>query len=262
MDTLFFILAKVAGILIRPESWLVLLGAAAFLTSLLRWSRFCRLFSALTLLALVVVALLPLGDLLLRPLEARYPMSPVLERVDGIVVLGGGEDPAASAYWQQPQLGEGADRYTAALALARLHPEAKVLFTGGSGRLRSLTGAEASEAAVAEAFFRQQGLERERLLLEDRSRNTAENARLAFALVEPGAEETWVLVTSAFHMPRAHRSFQDAGWEQLVPWPVDHRSRAFVDGLGWNLAHNLTMLNTAVKEWVGLLAYRLLSGSR
>src|SRR5690606_18132335 len=152
-------------------------------------------------------------------------MSPALERVDGIVVLGGGEDSTASAYWQQPQLGEGADRYTAALALARQHPEAKVLFTGGSGRLRSLTGAKASEAAVAEAFFRQQGLEPERLLLEDRSRNTAENARLAFALVRPGSEETWILVTSAFHMPRALRSFQAAGWEDVVPWPVDYRSR-------------------------------------
>ena len=85
----------------------------------------------------------------------------------------------------------------------------------------------------------------------------AENARLSLALTTPAPGKTWVLVTSAFHMPRAMRSFEAAGWAGLVPWPVDYRTSAFVDGMGWNLTRNLLVLNTAIREQVGQIAYRL-----
>ena len=107
------------------------------------------------------------------------------------------------------------------------------------------------------AFFLAQGLAPERLLFERASRNTAENAALSLALVQPGEDETWVLVTSAFHMPRSLASFEAAGWTGLVPYPVDYRSGGFGDGIGWDLARNLLTLNTAVREYIGLVAYRV-----
>ena len=110
---------------------------------------------------------------------------------------------------------------------------------------------------MAGRFFRDQGVAPERLLLEGQSRNTAENARLSLDLAAPAPHETWVLVTSAFHMPRAMRSFEAAGWTGLVPWPVDYRTSAFTDGVGWNLTRNLQVLNTAIRERVGQVAYRL-----
>lgn len=94
-------------------------------------------------------------------------------------------------------------------------------------------------------------------MLEGQSRNTAENARLSLSLATPAPGETWVLVTSAFHMPRAMRSFEVAGWPVLVAWPVDYRTARFGDGIGWNLTYNLTVLDTAFRELVGQLAYRL-----
>ena len=112
---------------------------------------------------------------------------------------------------------------------------------------------------MAGRFFRDQGIAPERLLLEGKSRNTAENARLSLALATPAAGETWVLVTSAFHMPRAMRSFEATGWTGLVPWPVDYRTSAFSDGIGWNLTGNLEVLNTAIREQVAQIAYRLTS---
>ena len=257
MDTLFFIASKLVGALIRVDTWMIIAVGLIALATLLKWQGLARLMSLVTLVAMLAIAILPLGDPLLQIAERTYPADPALSQVDGIIVLGGGEDADGTAYWQQTQLGEGAERLTTALALARRFPQARVLFTGGSGRLRHLGGSSTPEAGAAAQFFVAQGLAPDRLLLEGASRNTAENARLSLALAQPQDGETWLLVTSAFHMPRAMRSFASAGWVGLVPYPVDYRTRGFMDGIGWNLSGNLNVLNTAVKEIVGQMAYAL-----
>lgn len=257
MDTVFFIASKLIGALLRPDTWIVLALAVVVLAVVLNRRRLALWVGTITLNLLVALAILPLGDLLLQPIERSFPAQPALDQVDGIIVLGGGEDARASAFWGQMQLNEGGERYTAALELAERFPEALLLFTGGSGALRDLASAETSEADMAGQFFREQGVALGRLLLEGQSRNTAENARLSLALAAPKLGETWVLVTSAFHMPRAMRSFETAGWTGLVPWPVDYRTSAFMDGMGWNLTRNLLVLNTAIREQVGQIAYRL-----
>lgn len=257
MDTLFFITSKLIGALLRPETWVVI-ALGVIVLALVRNRRQVALrWASMTLAVLVTLAILPLGDLLLQPIERTYPAHPSLSHADGIIVLGGGEDARASAYWDQVQFNEAGERFTAALMLARRFPKARLLFTGGSGALRDLGGAAVPEAPIAGQFFTDQGIAPPRLLLEGRSRNTAENARLSFALAVPEPGETWVLVTSAFHMPRAMRSFQAAGWPGLVAWPVDYRTSRFTDGIGWNLTRNLEVLNTAIREYVGQLAYRL-----
>lgn len=258
MDTLIFLVAQAVGLLIRPDSWLVLGIALAGLGLWRGRLRLARRALAATLVFGLAVALLPIGNWLLAGLESRYPVPPPPDRIDGIVVLGGGENLAASARWGAPQLNQAADRLVTAAALARNHPDAVVLFAGGSGRLRDLAGVELSEAAMAARILTSLGLEPDRLRLEDRSRNTAENARRSRALADPQEGEVWVLVTSAFHMPRAVRSFEAAGWATLLPWPVDFRSSATADALGWNLAGNLATMDTALREHVGALAYALL----
>ena len=257
MDTLFFIASKLIGALLRPDTWIVIaLGVIVF--ALIRQRRRVALWCAsLTLVSLVTLAILPLGDLLLQPIERRYTANPPLSEVDGIIILGGGGDARASAYWDQMQFNDGGDRFAAALMLAQRFPEARLMFTGGSGALRDIAGASVSEASIAERFFIAQGIAPGRLLLESQSRNTAENARLSLALANPTPDDTWILVTSAFHMPRAMRSFESAGWPGLVAWPVDYRTSRFADGIGWDLTHNLQVLNTAIRESVGQLAYRL-----
>lgn len=257
MDTAFFIVAKVAGALLKVETWLLVLALIAFLAARRKNLRLAQRASGLLVTILLIIGFLPLGDVLFWSLEARVPVSRELASVDGVVVLGGGEDVQASLASGQPQLGEGGDRYVAALTLARRHPEAKLVFAGGSGRLRDVTGAEVSEASIAERIFQAQGIAPDRLSLEGRSRNTAENAKFAFEQVQPQAEETWVLVTSAFHMPRAMKSFLAAGWQGIIAHPVDYRTRSFVAGLGWNFDRNLEMLNTGIREWVGRAAYAL-----
>ena len=255
MDTALFVFSKLVGALIRPETWLVLGIAGGLVALLLGRLRLARRVLAATLVATLLVAVFPLGEVLVRPLESRFPANPTLTKVDGIVALGGAEDSQLSEIWGQPQLLEGAERFTAALELARRFPKARVVFAGGSDRLRNQAGNYATESDVAEAFFLAQGLDASRLQVEGRSRNTTENARYSLPLAQPRDGETWVLVTSAFHMPRALNTFSEAGWPPLLPYPVDYRSGRFVDGIGWDLAQNLHLLNVALKEYVGLLVH-------
>jgi uncharacterized SAM-binding protein YcdF (DUF218 family) len=257
MDTAFFVISKLLGALLRPDTWIIVALTVVTLALWRQRTRLALVTVSATLVLLALLAVFPFGNLLLQPIERTYPAQPALGQVDGIIVLGGGEDLPASAYWGQLELSEGGDRYTASLALARRFPAARVLFAGGSGALRDLAGVETSEADLAERFFLEQGVAPERLLMEGRSRNTAENARFGFELAKPRTGQTWVLVTSAFHMPRAMRSFEAAGWTGVVPWPVDYRTAGFTDDMGWNLVHNLQVLTTAVREHVGQIAYRL-----
>ncbi|MBF9060067.1 YdcF family protein [Rhodobacterales bacterium HKCCSP123] len=257
MDTAFFILSKLVGAGLRVETWLVLMAIAALVAATRGNLQGARRWSALMVLGMLLVGFVPLGDRLLRPIEHLYPPIEDTGDIDGIIVLGGGEDVPASLLAGQPQVGEGGDRYLAALALARTAPGALILFAGGSGRLRDVTGGHVSEAAIAERIFLSHGIGPERLLVESRSRNTAENARLARELADPSEAARWVLVTSAFHMPRAVASFERAGWDGILPYPVDYRTRGWRDGLGWNFERNLGLLNTAILEWVGRAAYAL-----
>ena len=255
MDTGLFILGKLAGLAIRPDIWLTV-GLGLTLWGLWRGRlALARTVGTVTLAAVLAFGMLPLGDLLLRPLETRHPVAPDLPGLDGIVVLGGGEDAERSALWGQVQLGEGAERLTEGLRLARLHPGAQLVFTGGSGALRDALGGGQSGADVVETFWTQQGIAD--ATFERASRNTAENARATAALIGQRPGETWVLVTSAFHMPRALQSFRAAGWPDITPWPVDYRSRPLGRGISWDLDGNLGRMRTAFNEYLGLIAYRL-----
>ena len=256
MDTLILVVGKAVGLAARADAWLAVLVVLAALAAW-RGRRGARAWAAAAAAAVLATGLLPVGDLALGALEMP-PARAAPARVDGIVVLGGGEDVGAALRWGAPALNHGGDRLVAAATLARAHPGARVVFSGGSGALRDLGGPPRSEADVAGAVLRGLGLDPARLVLEGASRSTAENARLARAAAAPAPGETWLLVTSAAHMPRALRSFRAAGWEGIAPWPVDHRSQPLARGLGWDLAGNLDELNAALKEVVGGLAYRVL----
>ncbi|CAM8669802.1 COG1434 Uncharacterized conserved protein [Paracoccaceae bacterium] len=209
--------------------------------------------SLVSILACCLVAIFPVGDAFLRPLEKTYPTHPEVRKVAGIVVLGGGESDIQSNVWSQPNTGDAGDRFITALSLAHKHPEAIVLFTGGSGRLMG----GASGAEIAQDIFIGAGLDKSRLILEGTSRNTVENATMSLELAPDNAEGDWLLVTSAFHLRRAVASFCATGWKNIVPWPTDYRTGGFVDRIGWNFALNLNDLNTGVREWIGLAAYSL-----
>lgn len=250
MDTAFFIVSKLLWGMLQPETMLMFLLAAAWLT-LRRRPGLSRAILSVALGLTLTAAVWPVQNLLLLPLETRYTRPADPGRIDGILVLGGGEMTDLTLTHRQPQINSAGERFTEAMALALRHPEALVIFTGGSG---ALPGAPPG-ALVAGQLFRELGLPPARLRLESASRNTAENAAMTLDLIRPQPGQRWVLITSAFHMPRSVATFCAAGWTGLIPWPTDYRAPAADPG--WQLSGNVYNFSIALREWIGLVAYRL-----
>ncbi len=108
----------------------------------------------------------------------------------------------------------------------------------------------------------EQGIAPERVILEERSRSTHENAVYAKELIQPAQGATWILITSAYHMPRAVASFDAAGWP-VIPYPVDYKIDPQT-GLraNFNVLDGLSAASLAGKEWAGLVGYRLMGWTR
>ena len=250
-----FALSKLLWGLAAPGNLLLLAVAAGVVLLALGRRRAGLWLAGSALVLMLAAAVLPVGAWMARPLEARFPPGELPARVDGIVVLGGAIDPLASAESGRPELNAAADRLLALAWLAGRHPEARLVFTGGSGRLLDQ---HLPEAPVAAEALRRMGLDPDRLTLEGESRNTWENAVLAHRLAAPREGEVWLLVTSAMHMPRSVGCFRKAGWT-VVPWPVDLRvPAAEARRLDFDLSGGLDRINAAAREYLGLLAYRLM----
>lgn len=214
-----------------------------------RWGR--RLTVAACGGYLAIMAL-PIHGWVLEPLEQRFPAPRAMPSdVAGIIVLGGAVDTLLTARHGMPSLNDAAERMTTFAKLARLYPSAKLVFTGGSGLLSpgSLT-----EADVARQLLADLGLDTGRILFEDQSRNTFENAELSKKRARPRQGETWILITSASHMPRSVGVFRAVGWD-ILPWPVAYKAEEEYD---LNLSEHLQHLDWGVHEWIGLVSYRLL----
>ncbi len=208
------------------------------------------LIGLVTVLCLAVTVL-PLGSWLLRPLENRFPAVDVPDRLDGIIVLGGAINPALSAVRRQPILTDSAERLFAFVALARRHPEARLVFTGGSAAVVDTIDREAD---VARVVFEGLGLEPGRVAFERESRNTYENAVFSKRAIEPKPDERWLLITSAYHMPRAVGCFRAQGWP-VIAYPVDYGTSPEGDPPSLSLLAGLDGVHWALREWIGLVFY-------
>ncbi|MGJ3265115.1 MAG: YdcF family protein [Salinarimonas sp.] len=255
---MFFVLSKVAWFVLAPSN-LMLIALATGL-ALASWTRARRVGLGLAwaaALALAVFGLTPLPSLLMNPLETRFP--PYADdgaAVDGIVVLGGAIAQDATIELGQPVVNEAADRLIAAVVLAERHPDVPIVLSGGSGRLVG-TDRHTEARAMAQALTAM-GVAAERLVIEDRSQNTWQNAVYSRELAAPEPGERWLVVTSAWHMPRTMGVFRQAGFA-VVPYPTDFRTvggREATSGFR-SISAGLQRLDVAAREYVGLLAYRL-----
>ena len=251
-----FVLSKIFWILVNPTTLFFLILFAGTILLFTRYRRTGRLVIAGLCLFVVAVDVIPVGDRMVVALENRFPANPPLpEKVQGIIVLGGTVNQKLTVARGQPSLSDGAERLTEFIGLGYRFPDAQLIFSGGSG---SIIDDELKESMVARQFLEQMRFDTGRVIFESQSRNTLENATLSRALIGDRYREPWILVTSAFHMPRAVGVFRQQGWN-VIPWPVDYQTDGsttyrftFAPGYG------LQRLQRGLREWIGLAAYRLM----
>ncbi|MCJ2096813.1 YdcF family protein [Methylobacterium sp. J-072] len=253
---MFLALSKVTYFLVTPSNVFIFLGLIGFALLMMRRRAAGIAFGAFGLLGLLLGGLTPLSALILLPLEQRFAAYSAADRTPptGIIVLGGAIMTGVSEARGQIVVNDAAERQIYFADLARRFPDARLVFTGGSG----VVGGGTPEADIVSREADAMGLPRSRLILENRSRNTYENATFSAALVQPKPGEHWLLVTSAWHMPRAIGCFRQAGFT-VDAFPVDYRTRGWIDTTRFKgfASDGLLQLDLAVKEWIGLAVYRL-----
>jgi uncharacterized SAM-binding protein YcdF (DUF218 family) len=251
-----FLVSKLIGFVLLPSNFIGLVGALGLLSLLLRRVWLGRTLLALATLLLIVAGWSPLGWFALTVLEDRFPQPSLSGPVAGIVMLGGATDTHITAERGEPALNDAAERVVAVAELARRFHEARLVLSGGASH--AVAAEPVTESAVARDILVGLGVQPWRIELEERSRDTCENAAESLAVAKPQPGETWLLVTSASHMPRAVACFRASAFA-VVPYPVDYRVRE-VGGLGLpraSLARGLEALDLAAHEWIGLVGYRL-----
>lgn len=254
-----FLFSKILWSTLEPLNlFLIALMIGLVLAGTRRYAVWGRRLMVSVIVLTLVPTILPLEQWGGAVLENRFAFpDPLPDKVDGIIILGGGIDPAMSEAHHQVAVNGAITRLTAAVPLARRYPNAKIIFTGGSGHPRL---PELKEAAYAKAFYEDIGFDTSRVIFEDWSRNTRENALYSKQLAEPKPGETWLLITSAFHMPRSVGCFRAVGWP-VVPYPVHYQTLSR-DDMGWSdlrfsVGAGIGGLSSLAHEALGLAYYRL-----
>jgi uncharacterized SAM-binding protein YcdF (DUF218 family) len=210
------------------------------------------LMGAAAVIFLLIVAT-PLPSAMMVTLETRFPRPELPRQVDGVISLGGAVNTRTTDRWGTAQLNNHVERITQTLALARRHPEATILFSGGYWSPDD----QLAEADVVRMFMKDLGMPPGRVRFEDRSRTTWENGTLSTEMMRPGPDETWVLVTSAYHMPRAVGVFRRLGWN-VIPYPVDYNTLGRPAWGGTlSIGYRLASMDFIAHEWAGLAVYRM-----
>lgn len=258
---MFFYLAKGLAFLLQPSTLIALLIGYGSILIWTGWARWGRRFVTIGAVMLLLAGLSPLGNALILPLEDRFPRADpdTLPPPVGFIVLGGAEDRLVGEARGTPALNEAAERLVEAAVLFRRHPEAKIVFSGGDAGILYKAG---SEAEGASSLLTRLGVSKDQLVLEAKSRDTYENAAFLKEQLarngELGPGKRWLLITSAYHMPRAVGAFRKAGFE-VEAWPVDYRTRGSADLTRPfdKVSEGLRRVDVATREWFGLLAYWL-----
>jgi uncharacterized SAM-binding protein YcdF (DUF218 family) len=249
-----YVFSKLFWYVAAPGNFLALLVVLGAVALLLRWKRTGTVLVALAAVGFLAVLFSPIAEWSIEPLEDRFPQPHLPAHVTGMILLGGALDDAITKARGQPALNGAAERIVETAVLARRYPEARIVVSGGEGGLHVIGW---NEATPTRDLLVSLGVASARITIETKSRNTIENAKDSYGIMHPMPGQVWLLITSAFHMPRAVGCFRHVGWP-VVPFPVDYRTAQGVIGPDFFLSDRLRLLELAAKEWVGLVAYHLL----
>ncbi|OAP36232.1 YdcF family protein [Sinorhizobium americanum] len=251
-----FLASKIFWLIAQPLSVAFFSILFGVLLMLARFRRSGGVFAWLGLVVLFLSLFTTAGPYFLQTLEDRFPRPAPPTEISCIIVLGGAFENVVIASRGGIEFNQAADRFIEAVRLAKANPAARILVSGGDG---SISGAYEGDARASRGFFDAFGIAADRVIREEDSRTTFENARYTKDLLATNGLQRCALVTSAYHMPRSIGLFRANGIE-VVPWAADYRTSGKVR-LGFDFTQpslNAQLATTAAKEWTGLLAYYLL----
>lgn len=246
-----YLISKVYGLLMQPLSLVFFLMLAAVAAGIFRFRRTQMAILLSGALILFVTLYTSTGALLTSVLEERFSR-PVLDTPPAcIVVLGGGFESETATNRRNYELNSAGDRFVEMMRLARLYPDAKIIVSGGDGHM---TAEYDDDTTIARRLIDGFDINPDRLIAEPLSRNTFENALNSTAILKREKLGPCLLVTSAFHMPRAVGMFRKVG-ETVIPWPTDYRTDGET-GFRFDFTEpmtNVDLMTTGILEWWGLI---------
>jgi uncharacterized SAM-binding protein YcdF (DUF218 family) len=251
-SAMYFIISKIIGFFLAPSNLLLSMAIFGLILWRTRYSKLGKRLTVGSILALLLFGVSPLSTALLLPLENRFPpWEPSRGPPTGMIVLGGVINAELSVQRKEISLSDAAERLVAAAELYRRYPDARLILVGGNSNLFSQAP---SESEFAAKLFTNLGIPRERIQIETASRNTAENALNAMQIAMPKIGERWLLITSAYHMPRAVGLFRNVGF-RVEAYPVDWQTGGWGDlqTISDSLLGGLPHLDHAIHEWAGLV---------
>ncbi len=253
MDTFFWILSKVLWELVSPHNLALILLLLGVVFIWGQRQRLGRSLLSLAALMLLTFSLFPVNVVLLKPLEERFTApSELPENISGIIALGGSEKARITMNRGQPSFNKASERVLTFVALARRYPDAQLVYASGPGKLSQQNS---DPADTARQLFEQLGLGLNRIRFDSKSRNTVENAVNAYQILGGEPEGNWVVITSAYHMPRVVGIFRKVGWN-IIPYPVDYQtSGEWKYDWRFGKISNFVEFSKVLHEWLGLTVY-------
>ncbi|MGC6392357.1 MAG: YdcF family protein [Alphaproteobacteria bacterium] len=257
---MFFPLTKIVGFMLDPLHLPLFLVAFAFLLRSLS-RNISKFLIACALAWVMLLGVVPFWQWGLQSLENQYAYpDPMPSQIGGIIVLGGAmESGSVGASRPFPPVGSSGERLFASLQLAQRYPNVPIVFSGYSGSLWSV---EADEASLTRSLIHDLIKNPQRVMYENKSRNTYENAvfteKLLMDLKHTQTNAPFLLVTSAGHMPRSMALFARTSIP-VVAYPVDYVSPQ--TGTAYDIRYDLKwgadLADRLLHEILGLIGYRL-----
>ncbi len=243
-------------VFVNPFNLLILFFLIGLIFLIIKKHKIALFILLIDFVITFTISFFPIGQYLTYLLEKDYHTKiEFSEKIDGIMILGGATNAKLANEYNQINVNDASERLIESLRLINRFDKAKIVFSGGSG---SINKTNYSHAQIAKKFYEIAKINIENIIFEDKSRNTFENILFTSKIVKPKNNETWILITSAFHMKRALLIAEKINWK-FIPYAVDFKTGKKISlKPNLNLYNNFSAFQKISHEWTGLFAYFLM----
>ena len=248
-----FYLSKILWLILNPFNFFIFVNIITIFLYFINFKRISLFIFLINFIFLLTISIFPIGNFLIHKIEKEYHLKNMVpNNLDGILILGGATSPTLFKEFNQVSVNDSAERLIESVKIIKEFKNSKIIFSGGSGVVGR---PELGHAEAAKFFYKKMEINTDRIIFENKSRNTYENILFSNEIVNPRKNEKWLLITSASHMKRALLIGLKQDWK-LIPYAVDFKIRKKYEFKpSFNLLSNLNSFQQASHEWLGLISY-------